>query len=111
MKINVKSQVLNYKGEPVVEPGRTEPLTVLDVFITALNATVGPEVIPAEKKNQIYQISRKIYQNNEPDFTVNELALIQERVLIVWSPMVVGYTMEVLEGRTPAPAISPESVS
>lgn len=104
MRINTELNVLDYEGNPVLEKNSQEPITIKDVFLTSLNATLGNEMIPAETKNRIYQISIKIYDKKEADFTPEQLTLIKERVGLIYSPMIYGYICEIIDGNGTPPA-------
>lgn len=102
MKINLDAPVLDYEDKPITTPpdeeGATKPLTFFDVFVNALNG-IGPgEQLPAETKNKIYQITRKIYLNKEPNLTPDQLILIKERVGKAYAPVVVGRVIDLIDG-------------
>lgn len=107
MKINVKAAITDYEGKPVMIPGAEEgketELTYFDVFIQALNSQVGQEVLTAELKNKIYQISKKIYGSNEPNFTPDQLVIIKERVGKAYNAMVYGKVCDLIDGTDDEP--------
>ncbi len=102
MKIKIRASVLDYEGKEILVPekeGGEKPLTFFEVFINSLNGQTPNEApLTAEKKNQIYQISKKIYSSNEPNFTTEQLTLIKERVGKSYAPMIYGKVCDVIDG-------------
>lgn len=105
MKIKLKEAILDYENKPVEipspteeNPDKTKTLTYFDVFSSSLNSQVGNEIISAETKAKIYQISKKIYDSNEPNFTADQLLLIKERVGKAYSAMVYGKVCDLIDG-------------
>lgn len=108
MKIKINASVLDYEGKEIMAPGKEgeKALTFFDVFINSLNGqTPNDAPLTAEKKNQIYQISKKIYSSSEPNFTPEQLTVIKERVGKSYAPMVYGKVCEVIDG-TEVPEIT-----
>lgn len=98
MKINLKAPILDYENKPVQNKGAEEPLNFLNVFINALNSQLPSEVLTAEVKNRIYQVSMKIYKSDEPNFTPEQLTLIKERVGKIYNPLVYGRVCDLIDG-------------
>jgi len=81
MKIKVNEKILNYENKPLkVSQGSEDDLTWQVVIFTALNNFAQDEKPTAEVKAQCYQITKKVYDSNEPDLTVGERSLIIERI-------------------------------
>jgi len=124
MKIKLTEPILDYEGKSFqqgtiiitasliqsIEKGQKEdilqklklllsaPLTFRDVFFTALNSQEEGEKLTVEQKVQMYQITKKVFSGEEPDFTLKELAFIQERVEKIYIlPLIVGRVKEVFE--------------
>lgn len=99
MKINLKSIILDYEDKPLIEAGTNESLEYFDVFVKGLNANIHGEMLTAEKKNEIYQITKKLYANpKEVKLTVEQLALIKERVGKAYNPIVYGRVCDLIDG-------------
>lgn len=96
MRINTNVVLKNYEGKEIVE--YEKPVTLRDVFSTALNSTLPDEKLTADQKVKIYQITTKLYENDEADLTVDQLALIKEQVGKVYNPLVYGRVCEFLDG-------------
>ena len=98
MKLNVLEPILDYDGKPVKISDK-ENLTWRKIIFNALN-NISPEEkqIDSETKSRCYQITKKIYDSKDPDLTVNERALILERIDKAYnSPLVCGKAKEFFE--------------
>lgn len=103
MKIKLTDELTDYEGKPLTVPddentGAKKSVTFFDVFINALNSQLQGEILTSEKKNQIYQISKKIYNSNEPNLTPEQLATIKERVGKIYAPLVYGKVCDRIDG-------------
>lgn len=100
MKINVMQQLKNWKGERILD-GEKQPVLLREAIHSVLNI-VGPaeKGLTAEKKNQLHQIGLKLYASKEPDFTLEQRALIKERAGLVATPLVYGRICEAVEDLT-----------
>jgi hypothetical protein len=96
MKIDVTDTIKNYDGKIVKEDNN--PLTLRTVFVASLNATEKGEVRTAEDKAKAFQISSKLYDNNEVKLTVDDMAFLKERVGKFFSPLVYGRVCELFDG-------------
>lgn len=98
MKVKVTEKIKDYDW-------RELPQTYRDVFISALNNTIDTkEVLTTEKKNQIYQLSKKLFTSDEVDLTVTERALILERAEKLKSPLAYGRVKDLLEDSADTPS-------
>lgn len=98
MKIKTKVEILNYESQKIIETENASPLTFFTVFVTSLNSVFNNEIMPAEMKGKIYQITKKLYASNEPDFTPDQIAVLKERVGKCFSPMVYGRVCDLFDG-------------
>lgn len=98
MRIKLKQPVLNYENKPLTAQNSSETMNFFDVFINALNGQLPNDILTAEVKNRIYQISKKIYKSDEPNFTTEELSLIKERVGKIYAPMIYGRVCDLIDG-------------
>lgn len=99
MKIKTRVAILDYEGNPLKQDGSEDHLTFFDVFFRSLNGSIPGEMMPAEQKNRVYQITTKMYRSDEPNFTPEELSLIKDRVGKSFAPVVVGRVTELLDGK------------
>lgn len=97
MRIKVTSQLTDYEGRKLVEG--TQPVTYRRVFTTALNLFEDKDRPPADQMALIYTLSTKLYASDEVDLSLEEAALIKERVGKVYNPLVYGRTCDLLEGK------------
>lgn len=99
MKINISQPVLDYENKEIKTDEKGGVLTYFDVFINSINSNVqGETPLTAEKKNQIFQLSKKMYSHKDPNFTPEELTLIKERVSKAYAPLVYGRVVEIIDG-------------
>lgn len=98
MTINTNAVLLNYKNEPIIQKDGVEEkeLTVKEALTTSLNSTGPGEILTADKKNKIFQLSLKIHANDQLELTVDDAAFIKERVGIIYSAIVYGRICEIL---------------
>jgi hypothetical protein len=97
MHIKITDQLTDYEGRKLVEG--TTPVTYRRVFVTALNAFDEKDRPSPDQMALIYALSTKLYNSNEIDLTLEEAALIKERVGKTFSPLVYGRTVDLLEGK------------
>lgn len=97
MRIDVTQAIKDFKNEPVLNENK-EPVTFRDIASVAINTEDNEHRMTAEKKNQAFQIGIKLWSDKEVDLTVDQAALIKERVGLFYSPAVYGRVCEMLEG-------------
>jgi len=98
MKIDFKQQLTNkLTGNPIYkdETGK-EGVDLSYICVEALLATIQGEQIDGNKKLELWNLANKIH-NSEVDLTVEEVALIKERVGKVFSQLIVGTVYDALE--------------
>jgi hypothetical protein len=120
MRLNVKQQVLDYEGKPLmtnktnpdgsVVLGKDnrpiqEPETLRSYLVTALNnkARTETDATGVEEAARRYQLSTKLYAKNEVDVTLAERTLLLERIGALYGdvPLVYGRICDILEEREP----------
>lgn len=103
MKIDVRIKLLDYRGGPIREGSNR---TFRDFVVIGLNNIVQGEVLTGEQKAKIYTISTKLYERNKVDLTLDERALIKERVEKTLPPLHAGRIIDVLNERASPPILS-----
>src|SRR5829696_4762646 len=103
MKINVRQQILDYRGEPIEEG---ENKTLRDFVAIALNNSTGAEVLTGEQKAKAYQITTKLYQKNKVELTLDERAFVKERVEKILPALHAGRIVDALEERPILPILT-----
>lgn len=77
---------------------RRKEITLRDVCVAALTSGFEGEArMTAPVKLELYLLSVKIFQNDEVDLTVEEIALVKKRIGIICPPLIVGRAYELLE--------------
>ena len=100
MKIRILDKILNYEGRPIKESGASDSpdITWRSVIFTALNNFAQDEKPTGEIKTKCYQITKKVFDSNEPDLTVDQRALVLERIEKIYSsPLIIGRSKEFFE--------------
>lgn len=91
MKLNLSEQVTNYDGKPLNK-------TYRDIILTCLNAIIIDEVITAEKKAQLYDLSKKLFKAEEVILSGHERQIILERAgKSLKSPLAYGRLVDFLK--------------
>lgn len=97
MKVNLTQPIKNYDGKLIKD--EKDKLTLKKVLVVALNSQDKNEVITPEQKSKIYQLSLKMYESKEPNFTVDDLSFIKERVGKFWSALVYGRVCDLIDNK------------
>ena len=106
MKLKVTEKILDYDNKPVInldQQGKPNGnLTWRQVVFTSLNSIgLDPqEKASEEDKMKAYAITKKAFDNVEPDFTVEEIAFILRNIKKVYNPLVCGRAEEVFGGKS-----------
>lgn len=98
MKVNLLQLILDYEGKPVKDENGKE-IELRAILSTALNSQLRDEILTAEDKNKIFQLSVKLWKDDEADFTVDDLAFMKERVGKIHTPLAFGRVAEIFEGK------------
>jgi len=93
MKYKVKETVLDYEKKPIKEGGKD--LTWQMVIHYALNSKIeGESVLPKDKSLMCFSITKRAFEEKEPDFTIEETAFILSRISQTYKPLVIGRAEE-----------------
>jgi hypothetical protein len=111
MIIKVTDQILNLEGNPIEaisssgegDKGEKTFVTYRTVISNALNNFNQSETPTAEYKNKSWQIMKKLYDSDEVNLTVDDMAHIKERVGKIYSPLIYGRVSEIFEKPSEAP--------
>ena len=98
MRINVMEAVKSYDGKNILDE-KQEPVSFRTLFYVALNSTLRDEILGAEQKSKIYQLTSKLYKDKEVELTLDERALIKERAAKILEPLSYGRVCDVLEDK------------
>lgn len=98
MKITVTEKLKDYENKPLIEDENS--VVLRDIFAIALNnnSSVEDQLTP-ELKLKVYKLTQKIFATDKVELTVDEAALIKERVGLVYTPLIYGRVCEVLDGK------------
>lgn len=109
MKIKLLNVLKDYENKDLEKDNKA--FIVRDAFIIALNSQMPNEVITAEDKSRIYQISIKLFKGSEVDLSLDERSFIKKRADKFLSPLVYGRVCEILEDSTPEPQAKEEKTN
>lgn len=98
MKINILSHLLDFKGEEILDDDK-KAVEARTIIANAIVMENQEHPLTAEVKNKAFQIGLKLY-SKEPDFTVDQLAFIKERVGFFYNALIYGRISELLEVRS-----------
>jgi hypothetical protein len=97
MVLNVTEPILDYKNEPIKEGERNANWR--DVIFNALNSQVPGENLTTDQKVKAYQVTKKTFNADTPEFSVEECAFILERIKAVYAmPLIIGRALELFDG-------------
>jgi len=91
------------RGKKIVEDGKVvgdEDATLRFICSDVLLAELQDEKSSGEDKIRRYELAKAIYNCDEMDLKVEDIALIKRRVGKIHFPLIVGITSEMLEGKT-----------
>lgn len=101
MKIDVTEVIKDLDGREITEDGKG--LTYRVLFYAALNNFRPDEPVPtSETKARCFGLMQKLFTSQEVSLTVEECALLKERIGILYSPLIYGMSCIKLES-TPSP--------
>lgn len=96
-KLDLQKRVLTIDQKEI--PIENEPLTIKKAIkFAVLNVDGKTRSQSPEDKYEAYKLALKL-EEPDPSFTVEELARIKKDVGTMWSPEVVGFIWDVIEGK------------
>ena len=92
MRVKLNKPILEYDGSKIYTdpPINTKIFDVRQAIINAINFNGQDKPLIAEEKAKIYDISTRIYEKNEMDLSVDDLAFIKDKALYAHLPVVYG---------------------
>ena len=98
MNLNLDQVLLNLDGSPLMDG--TEPVTLKKICVSAcLNAIGGGEdaQLSSEKKLSLYRVALAVSNGGVVDVSVEDRALLKERIGKMYFPLIVGRAFTMLE--------------
>jgi hypothetical protein len=99
MTIDVTKTIPDYKGEPVKDGGKD--LTWRDVIYSALNTQLPSENLTNDQKMKAYQLTKRAFDSDVVELSVEERAFILERVKVIYIPLIIGRAVELFDDTAP----------
>lgn len=101
MRVNLTEGIKDYKGKPLMDG--EEPITVRDMIADALNTVSSDDNFDGKKKAELYILTCKIYAEDEPNLTPEDIVTIKERVGKWKTPLIVGVVNNALKEKPTEP--------
>ena len=89
MRIDITQSLVGYNGEPVQNMAGVA-FTLRAACCEALTAAYPDEKLTGEEKVKRFELARLLYVEDEPDVSVEDLALIKQLIGKGYGPVVVG---------------------
>jgi hypothetical protein len=100
MKLNVMQVLKTLSGQTMKdqdEQGQAMDATLRMAICNALLAPTQREEKGTEKLRK-YELARKVFTEDTPELAAEDVALMKERILAVFPPLIAGQTVRMLEG-------------
>jgi len=107
MIINLKTQLVDFKGQPIemdeqICPTCRRPIaptkTILgDVLLTAINGHKEREELSLDEQRRRFRLGVRIASADEIEFSAAEIVLLEDQVRKFYAPVVTGQVCDLLE--------------
>ena len=108
VKINVRQQLIDYRGKPITEGENT---TFRDFLTIALSNVATGETLTGEQKATAHHIEKKLYGSNTVHFTDSEKTYAKERSWKILPIVHAGRIVDILDDVEPSPILTDEEMS
>lgn len=108
MKIDVRQELLDYRGKPIIEGDNR---TFRDFLSIALINITQDEILTGEQKAMAHQIEKKLYSANKIDLTKPERDYAKERAEKILPIVHAGRIIDILDEVEPLPILSTEELA
>ena len=98
MKIDFSQELLNLKGEPLLDQDTNKPVTLSIVCVEALLAVDKTAVVEGVEKLSRYNLALAIHKGDKDSLTAEEVVLLKELVGKYYSTIIVGQVYTMLDG-------------
>lgn len=88
MKYKITETVNDYTNKPILNEGKSWMWK--DVIISALNGMVKNEEMSADDKVKCFKLSVQAYQQDEVEYSADDVTFILKRIQMLFTPLVVG---------------------
>ncbi len=96
MKLKLDAKILDLEDKPILNPDETE-VTLSVVCINALMSTLEQDKgLSGDKKAALFTLALSLKGGNE-EVTVEEVAMIKERIGIMFGQLIVGRVYALIE--------------
>lgn len=98
MKFNLSTPIRKLDGKQVVFNNKKQ--TLGDVLIHALMSELPNSLATGAQKVRAYELSLAITKGEEVEFTHEDIVFIKERMLVVFTALIYGQVVKLLENGT-----------
>lgn len=109
-KIDLTQELRDAQGRPFIyqiepDPAKPRPMTLADACVNALETTTQDDSrLTGEQKFKMDELARQILSKSATPLTVEQIAILKERIGKIYSPAVIGAAWRLLEEQPDAPA-------
>ncbi len=101
MKINFDAVLCDLAGEPMKGEVEDATIQLKTISINALLASYQDEqTLSGEDKLSRYKLAQKIHVGGEQELSAEEASLLKRLIGKGYSPLIVGQTYEMIEGKS-----------
>lgn len=95
----IEQKIFDYDGVTVLRERGNDPTSSELTYRTAIGSLLQnvTQEDTADLKAKLFQISTKLWASKEPDFTAEQITLINDRVGKFGTPLIIGRVAEFLE--------------
>lgn len=98
MKVNLDTEILDIWDKPIPVQGKEGFLTLKDVCINAILLEGQDEIMEGKEKVRRYQLALKIKEGGVQNLSVEDLSLLKEKVGRMYTVLVAGQALPLLDG-------------
>lgn len=100
MRINVTETLKDYENNEVTDRdanGKEVVITIRKCIFLALNNPSKDEVMDGSTKEKCFELTKRAYDEESPNFTTEELSFIADRMgKVIVTPLLVGRFKEII---------------
>lgn len=103
MKVNVDKVLLDLEGKEILRSDNS-PMKIKELVIQSLTIlNKDDEKMTGDERYKLFDIAQRITKDaSSVDLKSEEIALIKQRIGVMFQPLVVGRVYDVLEGKEDA---------
>lgn len=96
MKINLKTELKNHKGDNLFEPSGEKTVLRDPILLVLYNPLKGDDELSGEQKFQLYKLLKQAEGADEVDWDHDTITTVLERIGKAYDQRIVGPVYEIL---------------